>query len=124
IFQITSVATATGGIQLGHASTGVTPGNATATWGTGQAYGDGAELLRAETWIYFVGARAGGGPPVLYQGRLSLSGTSVDVIAEELVDGVDTMQVLYGVDDDLDGSVDSYETADAVVDWAEVAAVR
>src|SRR5690606_37650416 len=93
VFQITSIATASGGIQLGHAALGVTPGNATATWGTDQAYGDGSELLRTETWIYFVGARGGDGPPMLFQGRLALSGTAVDVIADEIADGVDTMQV-------------------------------
>jgi type IV pilus assembly protein PilW len=124
VFQITSIAAASGGIQLGHAASGVTPGNDTAVWSTDQAYGDGAELLRAETWVYFVGARGGDGPPMLFQGRLSLSGTTVDVIAEEIADGVDTMQVLYGIDSDLDGSVDEYETADGVADWAEVAAVR
>lgn len=126
VFQITSVASASGGIQLGHAATGVTPGNATATWGTGQAYGDGAELLRAETWIYFVGERGGDGPPMLFQGRLSLNTATgtVTVIAEEIADGVDTMQVLYGIDSGLDGSVDDYDTADDVGDWAEVAAVR
>lgn len=125
VFQITSVAPASGGIQLGHTAAGVSPGNSAtgASWGSDQAYGDAAELLRAETWIYYVGASAGG-PPALYQRRLSLSGTTVSLVDDELVDGVETMQVLYGIDSDGDGAVDAYQTAGAVTDWAEVAAVR
>jgi len=123
VFQITGVASISGGIQLSHAASGYTPGNSLATWGTDQAYGDAAELLRAETWIYYVGASAGG-PPALYQRRLSLSGTTVELIDDELVDGVETMQVLYGIDSNGDGAVDEYQTADAVGDWGEVAAVR
>ena len=48
-------------------------------------------------------------------------------MTEELVEAVETMQVRYGVDTDLDGAIDRYDTANDVEDagdWASVAAVR
>lgn len=124
IFQITGIAGETTGISLAHTGASYTPGNTLATWDTDQQYAAGAEMRRAETWIYYVGARSGGGPPVLYQRRLQRSGTTVDLVAEELVEGVDTMQVLYGVDSNTDGAVDEYRTANSVGDWSQVVSVR
>ena len=43
------------------------------------------------------------------------------------VEAVETMQVRYGVDADLDGAIERYDTADDVEaddNWASVAAVR
>ena len=125
VFQVTAVAASGGGVRLDHAAAG-TPGNATASWATDQSYADGAEMLHGETWIYYVGAPAGGGPPALFQRRLSVDSatTTVTLAPEQLVESVDTMQVLYGVDAALDGAVDGYVTADAVADWTQVVTVR
>ena len=129
VFQVTSVADSTAGgvtrIDIGHAAGG-TPGNSLATWNTDQQYGDGAQVARAETWAYYVG-RGSGGHPALFQLRLqTTSGTTTAALgpAEELVDNVDTMQVLYGVDNDADGDVDVYSKADAVANWANVVSLR
>lgn len=124
-FQITSVAgNATGpGIVVEHSATGFIPGNAIGNWDSTQDYSNGAELLRAETWIYYVGATAAG-PPALFQQRLFRNGNTVSLVAEELVEAVDTMQVLYGIDTDNDNALDDYVTADSVPDWAEVLSVR
>jgi type IV pilus assembly protein PilW len=127
VFQITTVVEAVVGgvtqVTLSHAAAG-TPGNALSTWGTDQTYGLGAQLARAETLIYYVGASAAG-PPALFQMRLQTTGASASaMVAEELVEGVDTMQVMYGVDTDLDGDVDAYQTANAVANWATVVTVR
>ena len=43
---------------------------------------------------------------------------------EELVTGVEQLQVLYGVDSDGDGIANQYQNADGVADWNQVAAVR
>jgi type IV pilus assembly protein PilW len=125
VFQVTAVAAGGGGIEVSHAATG-TPGNATAAWGTDQEYGNGAELLKAETWAYYVGQRVGGGPPALFQQRLEVdsAATTAALAPEELVANVDTMQVLYGIDAALDGAVDQYVSADAVADWSQVVTVR
>lgn len=123
IFQITSVGAIAGGITIGHTATG-TPGNALASWTTDEQYGAGAQLLKGETWVFYVGARTGG-PPALFQQRLQTgSGTSSALVAEELVEGVETMQVRYGIDAAQDGTIDSYVTANNVANWEQVATVR
>lgn len=130
VFQITNISNNTGsgafGINMTHSSASFVPGNVGPNWPADQQYGDGAELLRAETWIYYVGARAGGGPPALFQRRLALNGaaSTVALVAEELVEAVDTMQALYGVDSDGNGAVNQYVTANNVTDWDEVVTVR
>jgi type IV pilus assembly protein PilW len=125
VFQVTGVTDTGTAIRLDHTAAG-TPGNATAAWGVDQEYAIGAEVVRAETWVYYVGTPAAGGPPSLFQQRISVNSgsTTAALAAEELVDSVDTMQVLYGVDAALDGAVDQYVTADAVADWDTVVTVR
>ena len=126
MFQITNVANngPSGGINMTHSSASYTPGNAVPNWDSNQQYGPGAELLRAEAWIYYVGARPGGGPPALFQRRLSLNATTVAPLADELVEGVETLQLLYGVDTDGNRSVDQYVTANNVTDWSQVVTAR
>lgn len=58
-----------------------------------------------------------GGPPSLYR---RISGSN----AEELVEGVEAMQVLYGEDTNADGSADRYRNANAVADWQTVVSVQ
>jgi type IV pilus assembly protein PilW len=129
VFQITGVTDTTAGgvtrVDLAHAAAG-TPGNSLATWLSDQQYGDGAQVARAETWAYYVG-RGSGNHPALFQLRLqTTSGSTTSALGppEELVDNIDTMQVLYGVDADADGDVDSYNKADAVTNWNNVVSVR
>ncbi len=124
VFQITGVASETSGISLAHTTGTYTPANVLASWDTDQQYAAGAEMRRAETWIFYVGARNGDGPPVLFQQRLQQNGTVVQLVAEEIAEGVDTMQVLYGVDSDGDAAVDTYTTANGVADWDEVVSLR
>lgn len=125
VFQVTAVTDTGSSIQLDHTAAG-TPGNAAATWSIDQEFGNGSEVLHGETWAYYVGAPAGGGPPALFQRRLEIdsSSTTAALVPEELVESVDTMQVLYGVDAALDGAVDQYVTADAVGNWDTVVTVR
>jgi type IV pilus assembly protein PilW len=75
--------------------------------------------------------------PALYRQALTTAGGNATTTAEELVDGVIDMQVLYGVDTDVnpDRQIDSYLPADQVVApavpganeaerWRRVLAVR
>jgi type IV pilus assembly protein PilW len=128
VFQVTAVASVTGGITLAHTATG-TPGNAAATadWNTDQQYAAGAQVARGETWAFYVGARGAGLPPALFQRRLIIDpmGTTASFdVPEEVVEAVETMQVRYGVDANLDGAIEAYVTAAGVADWARIAAVR
>ena len=40
------------------------------------------------------------------------------------MEGVESMEILYGVDTDGDDAANYYVTADAVADWAQVVSVR
>jgi len=55
--------------------------------------------------------------------RMTLDGSGQPT-AEELVRGVEDLQVQYGVDDDADGSVNQYFDADNVTNWDLVQSVR
>jgi type IV pilus assembly protein PilW len=49
---------------------------------------------------------------------------ATDYIVEELVEGVEDMQIQYGVDTSGDEYVDSYDRADQITDWSTVRNVR
>ncbi|WP_221252104.1 PilW family protein [Desulfuromonas versatilis] len=114
IFQITNYNPSNGNIVHNTGSSEV-PGNATKD--LGQAYGPGAEVVPVTTTSYYVAANAEGLPCLYRKGATAAA-------AEELVEGVDNLQVRYGEDTDGDRSVDQYVTANAVSDWAGVLAVR
>jgi type IV pilus assembly protein PilW len=59
--------------------------------------------------------------PSLYRAVFDEAGTA---LAEELVEGVENMQVTYGVDTNGDGRADNYQTAALVADWNTVQTVR
>jgi type IV pilus assembly protein PilW len=121
IFQLTNSTSVGFGVNLVHSNAGsYTPGNATPTWGPEQDYGLGSEVARMQTFAFFVG-RGANNRPALFQMRLqSLSATSSGFAAEELVEGVDTMQVRYGLDADNNGSIENWVSAGAVADWTQV----
>ena len=99
---------------------GASPGNATVDLGFG--FQEGAELVPVETVIYYVGANERG-EPALFRRTSRMAAAEVSI---ELFEGVEGLQVLYGVDDDGDLSVDDYLDADAVAAagrWPEVVAV-
>lgn len=84
----------------------------------------GGSIQRLGGNVYYIG-KAGDdvdAPPALFRRRLT--GDGAPGPAEELVQGVENMQLLYGVDNDGDRRLDEYRTADAVVDWTTVLAVR
>ena len=75
-----------------------------------------------------MGVNASGGRS-LFRETTQVVGTALAPLREELVDGVDQMQVLYGVDGDDDGAPDAFLTAGAVglstlAEWRRVVAVR
>lgn len=103
----------------------VTPGNCTkglgsplqcTTNGTQYTFGDGSRIVRMNSYLYYVAENADG-VSALY--RAGLGGTN-----EELVPGVQDMQIEYGLDTDDNGNVDSYEDASGVGDWGEVIGLR
>lgn len=69
------------------------------------------QLFRADSFVYYVAVRAADGVPSLYRARFVNGAWGA---SEELVEGVDTMQVLYGRDTDGDGAIEDYVTAQTV----------
>jgi type IV pilus assembly protein PilW len=83
-------------------------------------FGVGAQVAPIDTVIYYIREsgtdRNGVRNPALWQ---VVGGQD----PQELVEGIEALQVRYGVDTSNDGVIDSYETADAVTDWREVISV-
>jgi type IV pilus assembly protein PilW len=121
---------------LGHA-TGGTPGNATGALGA--TYLPGSRLYRVKAVTYYAAPNANGVPALF---RLAPVGDTAALTDEELVEGVEDLQITYGVDIDAtpDGVVDlidgdgyvpastvesaSVPGANAQEKWARVISVR
>ncbi|NIP73104.1 MAG: prepilin-type N-terminal cleavage/methylation domain-containing protein [Gammaproteobacteria bacterium] len=91
------------------------PGNASNS--LSKTYAGDATLYRAREVTYSIGAGASGEPALF---RTSGPGGA----AEELVEGVENMQVLYGEDTDGDRAADYYVAAGSVVDMDNVVSIR
>jgi type IV pilus assembly protein PilW len=125
IFQVTAINSL--GVNLTHASTATfVPGNKTPPiWGPEQEYGLGAEVARLQTHVFYVGTGANE-MPALFQRRLARTNdeTSEFIDPEELVSGIDTMQLRYGLDVDNNGAINSWVTANEVGDWTRVLSIE
>jgi type IV pilus assembly protein PilW len=108
--------------------------------GVAYTFTPGSRILRMSGNIYYIGNNPNG-EPSLYRLRLGQSGGNAAATAEELVEGVEDMQITYGVDtsnpatcSQTDGVVDAYVTASNVAatapcassadDWKKVLSVR
>lgn len=85
-----------------------------------QTYDNQAAIYGWTSTAFYIGMGAGG-EPALFQKRLD-PGANTD--AQELVEGIESMQILYGVDTSNDRRVNEYETAADVNDWDSVVSVR
>lgn len=112
VFQVSSFDHAQGDIY--HLQDVGTPGNNTGN--LGRLYRRDAELGRVATVLYYVRDSAEK-VPCLYRKIGSAN-------AEALVEGVESMHILYGVDDDNDQAADRYLAASATLPWQRVVSVR
>jgi len=121
IFQLTDINAGAVTDELVHADTGgFDPGNVAAGWGPDQGYGLGAQVARLETHAFYIG-RGANGRPSLFQLRLQWEdATTSDFSPEELVVGVDTLQIRYGLDTDNSGAPNNWVSADGVGTWTNV----
>jgi len=113
IFQSTNTSDIAGGsgVNVVHSSNNTsTPGNAPPSIFT-KSYGVGSEIARLNTFGYYIRLNAANRPS-LYRSRLvaSLSATNA-LSAEELVEGIENMQILYGEDTDNDKTPNYYVPA-------------
>lgn len=120
VFQAGNIQVADDSLNVAHPASG-DPGNAISSWGGASApeeeqFGTDAELIKFATIIYFVRNNAAD-EPALYR-KLGKDN------AQEMVEGVESMQVLYGVDTDNNHKVNEYLSAADVADWEKVRSVR
>ena len=88
----------------------------------------GGEIIKMQSKTYFVRNDANGsGRPALWQFDNYKVAVAGGVNPAQIADGVENMQVLYGIDTDGDGVINEstgYVKAGAVTNWNQVAAVR
>lgn len=116
-FHVSSFA---GGV-IGHAVSTGTPGNADNT--INYAFRRNAEVIPVETVIYYIRESTGVAAGTLPAGTTSLWRRVGLADAQELVEGVERMELEFGVDTNGDTIVDAYQTANAVTNWGNVFSV-
>ncbi|HSN18542.1 MAG TPA: PilW family protein [Gammaproteobacteria bacterium] len=127
LFQITAANISSG--RVDHSNASLVPGNAVSNWNPGgkqnaQSYGAGAQLLFFNTYVFYIGKGVDGGPS-LYDVTIGAGNVAGALGApQELVSGVESMQVVYGVDTNGDKIPDNFQTADTITDWTKVVCVR
>jgi len=111
VFQVTQIQS--NGTLVHNTGLGY-PGNATKL--LGKEYGEGAEIVRMRSAVFYVRQNPNGQPALYLKNGMAA--------AVELVEGVEMMQVRYGEDTNNDGTVDAYVDAGNVGDWTNVRSVR
>ncbi len=131
IMQLTNVNS--NNVTIVHNTGTGSPGNCTkglgypvvcTTNGTPYQYGPDAEMVEFSAFAYYIGNGSSPGSRSLYRVRLSVAGGNAGPLAEELVENVYDMRVLYGEDTNGNGDVNAYSAASAVTDWNNVIAAR
>jgi type IV pilus assembly protein PilW len=124
VFQVSSYDSTTGIITHDANTTGHTPANAdnTVNYSYRQAV---THVVPVETVAYFIrpSARVGDVSDPAPAGTTSLYRRRGMSPVQELVEGIEQIQVLYGVDTTGDVIVDEYRTANNVTDWGDVISV-
>jgi len=86
-------------------------------------WGPDSRVLNISNTFYYIGLRNGAETPSLF--RITPNGPGdAAVVPQELVEGVESMQVLYGVDVTGSGDANRYVSASDVADWTQVVATR
>lgn len=123
IFRATNVSSGGGKTTIAHANNFNTSNNLS------KAYGADAELLAFESITYFIrdtGRKTASGDPInaLMVERKFANRSDASANPVELVDGVQDMQIEYGVATGANMIASDYLAANAVTDWTKVVSVR
>lgn len=84
-----------------------------------KAYGTDANIMAMEKSAYYIGTNSNG-VPALFRKRMIGAGMAT----EELIEGVESLQLQYGEDLTGDGLANRYVNATTVSDWTRVVSVR
>jgi type IV pilus assembly protein PilW len=124
VFQASAVTTAGTVTTILHTAGGMTPGNSAGN--ISNLYGNDAEIGRLQTSMFNI-ENGANGRPALFERSLVVTGSTTAALARnELIQNVENMQIVYGVDADADGDTDSYESAATVdaANWGKVISVH
>jgi len=129
VFQATNVTQAGGKTNIVGGRGGAVPGNADAIaeqGPNGGAFRQGAMVARASSVAYFIGRGANGAPALFRASLLPPDNNAVarQLRAEELISGIESMQLLYGLDTDGNFAINQYRSGNNVGDWNQVRTVR
>jgi len=113
VFSITNVSNAGGKTTMAHSSANNTGPKLS------KAYGTDATVMKLEKIAYYTGLNTNGYPALF---RRYMEGANM--ITEELVEGVESLQFQYGEDTTGDGHANRYVNATNVTNFANVVAVR
>ncbi|WP_394540602.1 PilW family protein [Lysobacter enzymogenes] len=132
-FQASAIQASASKVTVSVAATGLNKSSMiTDNFTTGQAM-----LYRAESEVFYVAYRADGNP-ALFRARFSATknGTAVTPVIEELVRGIENMQLIYGMDSQANSALpptgfiasqmvaDKVQTGAATVPWRRVGLVQ
>ena len=83
-----------------------------------------SEIRKLKSTVFFVGKRGNiaTNPPALFWRELGNNAAAGN--SEELVEGVESLQFMYGEDTDNDFAPNAYVPANRVTDWAQVVSVK
>lgn len=110
--------------NLQKAGKNVKPGNEDEDWS--HPYTSEMEILTLQNAFYFI-RKHDDRPPSLVRSRLKAISSNAGYVEEELVEGVQDMQIKYGVTNGENSQVTEYKTADEIdslLKWGNVASVR
>lgn len=89
---------------------------ATATLALSKTYPMNSEIMLFHSYTYFIRENPGAQPALYRIDNNDLSG------AQEMIEGIENMQITYGVDTDADGSANQYLVTPG--NWTQVISVR
>jgi type IV pilus assembly protein PilW len=131
VFQKTNTCTITSGscgnaiVQHG-SSSAITTYALGSPAGTTYTFDAGSRIYRLKAVTYYIRTNTDG-EPALYRQVLGATTGSPSNSAEEMIEGVQDMQLLYGIDTNADRAVDSYVTANTLTtsaNWLTVLGIR
>lgn len=102
--------------------TALPAGAGTATSALGKSYAAGSEIMLFRSYTYYIASGAGGQPALWrFDNNKPASGS---VNPEELIEGIENMQILYGIDSDANGSANQYKAAPTNAELPNIVSVR
>lgn len=138
IFQATNVPTPAGGGDdtIEHTTGSMVPGNCSkgllyptdcsSPNGNLYSYGPDAQVVKLTAIVYYLGVSQSGNGQALYRRPLDTNtgGALAVGVAQELVNGIENLQILYGETDGSSLQAQRYVTADQVGIWNNVVSAR